>query len=64
MANLDPQVQIRAMELAITWSNHADVPQNQTPEAYTKIKAERFDQAYKAIIKTLNEAHANPLQIG
>jgi hypothetical protein len=41
------------MEFAKDWATGFGIPGNQTPEEVIRIKAERFDQVYKAIIKTL-----------
>ncbi|GEM_PF-1945599 len=54
MANLDPQVQIRIIDLAERWVGNVDVGTSGRENAVNVI-AKRFDQAYKAIIKTLTE---------
>lgn len=55
MANLDPQVQIRIIELAEKWVEltRDTVPSQAGSETLITRRAERFDQAYKAIIKTV-----------
>jgi hypothetical protein len=53
MDKIDPQVQIRIIDLADKWSLTTR-PQAQT-ESYINAQAKLFDQAYKAIIKTLVE---------
>lgn len=60
MAELDPQVQIKVMEFAKEWATGFIIPSNQAPEAVIRIRAERFDQAYKAIIKTLTSPPEAP----
>ena len=52
MANLDPQVQIRAIDLAWRWVENL-FQGDDTAENMIKEKAKRFDQAYKAIVKTI-----------
>ena len=54
MANLDPQVQIRIIDLAEKWAGGVDVGTSGRENAIN-LTAKRFDQAYKAIIKTLTE---------
>ena len=55
MANLDPQVQIRIIDLAAKWAG--DIEQGGMGGRETPINktAKYFDQAYKAILKTLTE---------
>lgn len=49
---LDPQVQIRIIDLANKWSELATQSMS-SAERMIEEKAKRFDQAYKAITKTL-----------
>lgn len=57
MANLDPQVQIHIMELAAKWvvETRDTTPSQAGSETLIKRRAERFDQAYKAIAKSITE---------
>lgn len=50
---IDPQVQIRIIELAEKWVENCRITA-QSKEAYINMMAERFDPAYKAITKTVN----------
>ena len=52
---LDPQVQIKTMEIALAWANS-----QVTSSASIGMRSKHFDEAYKALVKTLAEAHANP----
>lgn len=57
MADIPLEMQIRAFELAVKWTekskHHMDRP---TPTMIISDKARRFDLAYKGIVKTLIEA--------
>lgn len=58
MANikeLDPQVQIRIIELAWQWVKDTMTlaPSGRTQEQAIEARAKTFDQAYKAILKTV-----------
>ncbi len=57
LAHLDPQVQIRIIDVAEKWvvDTRESTPSGAGSETLIKRKAERFDQAYKAIIKTVKE---------
>ena len=50
---MDPEVEIKVMELADKWSDVKSIPQGGNAESYLKKKAQLFDIAYKSIIKTL-----------
>lgn len=55
MANiltLDPQVQIRIIDLAWEWATKVKLDTDTTAVESIKKSAERFDQAFKAILKT------------
>jgi len=52
MPNLEPEIKIRAIDLADKWVARLSVGE-QTQEAFIKKLAERFDQAYKAIAATI-----------
>ncbi len=54
MDKLDPQVQIRIIDLAEKWSDAKQTGGNVSEDSI-KRQAKLFDQAYKAIIKTLTE---------
>ena len=47
---LDPQVQIRIIDLAAKWADLKSVPSGQE---FIEAKPKYFDQAYKAILKTV-----------
>jgi len=49
---LDPQVQIRIIDLAEEWSKIA-IPRATPEKEWFTQKAENFDKAYKAILKTV-----------
>ncbi|MBI4188187.1 MAG: hypothetical protein HY529_03160 [Chloroflexi bacterium] len=49
---LDPQVQISIIELAADWVESLELSAK-TPEEIIKLKAERFDQAYQDLMKTV-----------
>ncbi|MBI2288607.1 MAG: hypothetical protein HYU83_06515 [Chloroflexi bacterium] len=49
---LDPQVQISIIDLAADWVESLELTAK-TPEAVIKLKAERFDQAYQDLVKTV-----------
>ena len=51
---LDPQVQIRIIELARELASKPIV-RAKTPEDWVAEKAQLFDQAYKAILGTISE---------
>ena len=55
MADLDPEVQISIIDLAASWVEDTRYTETGQIGAETLIKrrAERFDQAYKAIVKTV-----------
>ena len=53
MANIDPQVQIRIIDLAEKWAGEFD--KGASREAAIVSYAKYFEQAYKAIIKTVAE---------
>lgn len=52
---LDPQVQIRIIDLAAKWleDTRTITPGGTTQKAGIEKRAEAFDQAYKAILKTV-----------
>lgn len=50
--NLDPQVQIRIINLAEEWSKATMPDQPIQPEAWFTKKTETFDKSFKAILKT------------
>jgi len=50
---LDPQVQIRLIDLAWDIAKIVTPISKPSRDDIVKEKAERFDQAYKAVIKTL-----------
>jgi len=50
---LDPQVQIRIIDLAEEWAKVAMPRDTGSGEAWFTQKAEIFDKAYKAIVKTV-----------
>ncbi len=52
MLNLEPEVKIRAIDLADKWVARL-TPKAKSQEALIKNLAERFDQAYKAIAETI-----------
>ena len=49
---LDPQVQISIIDLAAEWVESLELPAK-SPEQIIKLKAERFDQAYQDLMKTI-----------
>jgi len=49
---LDPQVQIRIIDLANKWTELASQSISKA-ESMIEEKARRFDQAYKAMLKTI-----------
>ncbi len=49
---LDPQVQICIIDLAAEWVESLELT-TKSPEGLIKLKAERFDQAYQDILKTI-----------
>jgi len=51
---LDPQVQIKIIEIAWALANKPIV-KARTPEDWIAEKAQLFDQAYKAILGTISE---------
>ena len=57
LAHVDPQVQIHIIDLASKWvaDTRDSTPSGAGSETLIKRRAERFDQAYKAIIKTVKE---------
>lgn len=58
LAHLDPQVQIRVIDLAAKWVE--ETKQTSTgqvgQETLIKRRTERFDQAYKALTTTVKDA--------
>ena len=50
--NLDPQVQIRIINLAEQWSEAIMPKQELNPEAWFNKKTETFDKSFKAILET------------
>ena len=52
---LDPQVQIRIIVLAKEWAAGAMPRDIGSPEAWFNQMTEKFDKAYKAILKTIAE---------
>ncbi len=52
MPNLEPEVKIRAIDLADKWVARL-TPKAKSQEDLIKKLAERFDQAYKAIAETI-----------
>ena len=52
MANLDPQVHIRIIDLAAKWAEHKPVP---AAREEITTRAEYFNHAYKAIVKTVSK---------
>ncbi len=56
LAHLDPQVQIRVIDLAAKWLEQTTPHTGQAgQETLIQRRAERFDQAYKAIAKSVKE---------
>lgn len=55
MADLDPQVKIRIIELANKWVDDSRSLSHIDMSLYVEKKAEKFEQAYKAILKTVEE---------
>ena len=49
---LDPQVQICIIDLAAEWVESLEL-NAKSPEELIKLKAERFDQGYQDILKTV-----------
>ena len=49
---IDPQVQITIIDLAADWVEALELPAK-SPEQMIKLKAERFDQAYQDLMKTI-----------
>ncbi|MFC1847661.1 hypothetical protein ACFLW5_02480 [Chloroflexota bacterium] len=49
---LDSDVQICIIDLAAEWVDSLELPEK-TPEQIIKFRAERFDQAYQDIMKTI-----------
>ena len=49
---LDPQIQICIIDLAAEWVASLELPAK-SPEELVKLKAERFDQAYQDLVKTV-----------
>ena len=47
---IDPQVQIRIIDLAAKWAEHKPVP---AAREEITTRAEYFDHAYKALLKTV-----------
>lgn len=55
---IDPQVQIRIIDLASTWADrYVSVERDDPPKQRIHKVAETFDWAYKAIVKTVTETH-------
>lgn len=54
MADLDPQVQIRIIDLAEKWADYA-MPRIESQETGLTLRTEKFDKAYKAIRETVSE---------
>ena len=52
---LDPQIQISIIDLAAEWVDSLEIPAK-TPEQIIKLKAERFDQAYQDLMKTISSS--------
>ncbi len=54
---LDPQVQIRIIDLAWQWAEKTlqPVPGLKTPQTRIAARAAGFDLAYKAILETIGE---------
>ncbi|GAI80966.1 unnamed protein product [marine sediment metagenome] len=50
--NLDPQVQIRIIDLAWEWARSKPIVTSTSWEVISKIIDERFAQSFKAILKT------------
>lgn len=55
MADLDPQVQIRIIDLAEKWADYAMPRGLESEEAALTKRIENFDKAYKAIVKAVTE---------
>ena len=53
MANLDPQVQIKLIEISKEWTEK--VVQNVKESAKGKLYLENFDTIYKQLVKTMSE---------
>jgi len=52
---LDPDVKMQIIDLASEWVKMKPPAPNATWESTIKILSERFDQAYKALVKTISE---------
>jgi len=61
---LDPQVQIRMIDLAWQWAKETLKlpPGPRTRERRIQARAEGFDQAYKAILKTVQAGELGTAQ--
>lgn len=53
MANLEPQVQIRLIEISKEWAEKIDERANWT--VMRKAYLENFDNIYKQLVKTISE---------
>jgi len=53
MANLDPQVQIKLIEISKEWAEKTI--RNPSPENIPKVYPEQFDHVYKRLAKTVSE---------
>lgn len=56
MADIDAQVQIRIIDLSEKWADlawHTEGSKPIAPEPIIESRAKKFDQAYKAIAKTV-----------
>ena len=49
---LEPQVRTSIIDLAAKWVESLELPAK-SPEQIIKLKAERFDQAYQDLMKTI-----------
>ncbi|MFC1987029.1 hypothetical protein ACFLVH_00535 [Chloroflexota bacterium] len=49
---LEPQIRISIIDLAAEWVESLELPAK-SPEQIIKLKAERFDQAYQDLMKTV-----------
>ena len=56
---LDPQVQISIIDLAAEWVDSLELP-SKSPGELIKLKAERFDQAYQDLMKTVLSESNSP----
>jgi hypothetical protein len=53
MANLDPQVQVKLIEISEKWTEKAGT--NTTYNSMPKVYPKEFDTIYKQLVKTVSE---------